>query len=1163
MSDIIAPSRRVLLDAEATNSRLGHENHGFLSESFGFVPRHPPSMALPRAFQAWDEIAERFPELYRSLTLRRAVQKLPVLSATPDELSDAHLLRAASLLSILAHAHTRVERDPSGPLPECIRAPWLQVSERLGRQSPLLTYIDLIVYNWRLVDPNRNDPMRIENLLLLIPTVDNREERVFYLTQTEILAQCTPIVGAVIRAQEAVARDDPQELVRALDAITNCLYEVVRTSLPKINPVQGSERYVDPVLWAKTVAPFAVPLQEGTQGPSGTSSPIFSVLDVFFERKDYATVLGREMEQLRGWYPRHWRDFLKAVGGISVREYLDRRVDRMVTGAYREALHAYAGDDGFLGRHKLKVYGYLELAFKVGRNVTIGGFSGLLEDRAWDEVDSELEASRQEREAGLPSHCHYARLVSVQTAGADADKWVRHVILDIRGSGLRFRPGDRCGVLPENGPDLVDRTLQAMRASGTEEVRLSRSWRTAVALRAGIGQASTLPLRTFLRFAQIRPVTREIAKRLYAATYCEPVRKILDARAEDQWELWDLVEAAAAAGYDARRMWKSQVGDSDHICSIVPPLPFRLYSIASAPEQTDEGFPAELHLMVAGLRYRTEETPVTRSADRLGTASNFLGELGSSLPIGDRRIPIRIVRSARFCLPSDPGVPIVMFAGGTGLSPFRSFIQERARQGAPGKNFLFISARTPKDVYFKDELACEVANGRLQVEIALTREASKARFVDAVDGGRFDFLPGPRRRIDDLMLGEANALLLWDLIRNRSEHGAGARIYICGGTGFARTVLDGVRAVIARFTDTAGEEGRRLVEQRFNLLFSEERLVLEIFTTYEGSLVEQRPLHDASEIALRNDAAHGYWMAIRGRVYDLTEFAHTHPGGFKALRGYLGMDATKAYERVGHHASPEIDAMIGMYEIGSVRRMEFSQAWGVAVGHGSSSFGKIGPGGLRHVSLAAAFALWVRFLYRVVEMENASINDFSIQDGATAREEDPVQRSPFKTQFVLEAHERFLEQYVPAMGGTALEDLWAVTSGLCSDGLDASWMKSRLNTVLESADAVIATRQIKDLAARLKSVGDAALRTEGTLVAITGLARQLEQLDKRLLAEVKLQVRQIVRIFEALERRAILDGSQQLLSLMEGIPELFQRYYCDAGLLQTHLPPTSDENGRH
>jgi hypothetical protein len=110
---------------------------------------------------------------------------------------------------------------------------------------------------------------------LLIPTVDNEAEHVFYLTQAEILARCTPVVDAVVAAQTAVLADDPAGLAAALEQIGPALDSVVRRWLPKISPVARAATYVDPV-WAKTVAPFAVPFDRSTAGPSGTSSPIFT-----------------------------------------------------------------------------------------------------------------------------------------------------------------------------------------------------------------------------------------------------------------------------------------------------------------------------------------------------------------------------------------------------------------------------------------------------------------------------------------------------------------------------------------------------------------------------------------------------------------------------------------------------------------------------------------------------------------------------------------------------------------------------------------------------------------------------------------------------------------------------------------------------------------------
>jgi len=104
---------------------------------------------------------------------------MPVLPADPSALPDRYLQRAGTLLGILAHAYHHVSAaNPDDPPPSVAR-PWREVRGRLGRPRPVLSYVDLIVYNWRLLDPAAADPMRVDNLRLLIPTVDNQEERVF------------------------------------------------------------------------------------------------------------------------------------------------------------------------------------------------------------------------------------------------------------------------------------------------------------------------------------------------------------------------------------------------------------------------------------------------------------------------------------------------------------------------------------------------------------------------------------------------------------------------------------------------------------------------------------------------------------------------------------------------------------------------------------------------------------------------------------------------------------------------------------------------------------------------------------------------------------------------------------------------------------------------
>jgi hypothetical protein len=103
---------------------------------------------------------------------------------------------------------------------------------------------------------------------------------------------------------------------------------------------------------------------------------------------------------LRPGYPPAWRAFLRALSEVPVADYVAGRRNPALQAAWQAALDRYVGPQGFLTRHRMKVYGYLELAFKVGRGLTIGGFKGAFTDRAWDVVDDALREVHLERPAG-------------------------------------------------------------------------------------------------------------------------------------------------------------------------------------------------------------------------------------------------------------------------------------------------------------------------------------------------------------------------------------------------------------------------------------------------------------------------------------------------------------------------------------------------------------------------------------------------------------------------------------------------------------------------------------------------------------------------------------------------------------------------------------------
>jgi hypothetical protein len=324
----VAPARLVLEEAVAVNDRLGHENLGSLSYSHGFLPRQEPLKRLPPEYQAWDEVAASIPQLFRVYAVRRVVGEMPLLSAAEADLPDEYLLRASSLFSILAHVYWYSEPEPPEEgIPPQIQTPWEQIARRLDRPAPHLSFVDLNSHNWHFIDPELEQPFIMENLKLAIPMIGNEDERRFQMTPVEMLYQFSPLMEAILSAQEAVLHDDPDTLAEALVFISDALKFQTFHTLMKVNPNPYNELYINPVVWGKTAALFASPFQpdNSVPGPSGTYIPSFTTLDVFFGRQRYTTTVGHETDRTRGWFPKHWREWLAALETISISDYVVQR----------------------------------------------------------------------------------------------------------------------------------------------------------------------------------------------------------------------------------------------------------------------------------------------------------------------------------------------------------------------------------------------------------------------------------------------------------------------------------------------------------------------------------------------------------------------------------------------------------------------------------------------------------------------------------------------------------------------------------------------------------------------------------------------------------------------------------------------------------------------
>lgn len=1119
---VVAPSRRVLTAAEAENDAAGHENAGSLSATHGFMPREPPSRALPSSHAAWDQLAAELPSLYGTLRLRRMLDELPLLSADVEHLPDHALLRAAQVLGILSHAYQYVETSVPVAQPKALSTPWTEVRRRLSRpEAPVISYLDLIVNNWRLIDPSARDPVRASNLRLLVPTVDNQEERVFYLTQTEILARASAIVAAVVAAQEAALVDDQEALESALVTVTGSLQRMTRESLLAIDPNPFSETYVDPVVWAKSVAPFAVPFQEGVQGPSGTSSPIFNTLDIFLGRTGFQTFLGKEIHQLRSTYPRTWRAFLASLSEVSVPKYVEASGSPRLRGLFKEVGDAYAGQNGFLGRHRMKVYGYLELAFKVGRSVTIGGFQGVLKDRTWDQVDSELEKSRRERAADLPQPTYAARVESVRMRGASG---VAHVVLDVSGTGLRYETWDRCGVLPENAPELVAKTLAALGIEDKTRIPLTAEWRAALLVRRPGAPTTDLSIAELVALGKIRPLVPRAAEALHAASQSQRLKRLIDEQATYQFELWDVLEMLRLEGFEpASLLVASNPGQV--LCEMIPPETFRMYSISSRPSSADTESPTRIELNVGDLAYQSPRADTGEMVTRAGTASTFV----KSAAARAASIPIIIEHPPRFGLPRSARVPLVLIAGGTGLAPFLAVLDDRSRDSAAAETLVLFGARSAEALVYDDDFAQAMRAGHTSVLVALSREQKALRYgIDADGQVTRELFKDGCGRVPGLTEQPEVADRMWTLLRTPAEGGLGAHVYVCGRSSFARSAIDAIEQLFFRFATGDDADRRSFARDRMRRLFAEGRLKEE---TFSGEEPASPLMHiDASEVARHNDEAHGYWLLIDHRIYDLSEFVHRHPGGRHVLLGYAGMDATEGYNRV-HARRPEVDASREMHLIGVLRVLPLRDRTAEVAT----------PSGPRVVSLSSVYRVWLSALWLTVEMQNALRNDQGIQSAAVTRDERPEVRSLYRLTRAIETHERFLKSYLEVLTREMLPSLSELTCGFfastSSTDPSSAHEPSPEHVAFVSGVGAALRKSIADLSACEAHTND----SEQTRVL--DACRVLEDEDARLLVTIKEHVRESVRLFELHEARVPERAAGNLLAMFRKLEREVSGYW--------------------
>ncbi len=288
---------------------------------------------------------------------------------------------------------------------------------------------------------------------------------------------------------------------------------------------------------------------------------------------------------------------------------------------------------------------------------------------------------------------------NLKIVGRSSSKETRHIELDLSGSGLRYEPGDAIGIQARNDPTVVASLLEATRLEPD----------TPVTLKGGrllsLGEA----LESEYEIMIAAPRFLEHWAGLSGASELQALLGESQAPARLAWlqahHVVDIVRAFPVPGLDAAGL----VGG-------LRPLQPRLYSIASSLGLV----PDEAHVTLAPVRY------ALHGEDRSGVASAHLADRAGP----DAILPVFIQPNPHFRLPADD-VPIIMVGAGTGIAPFRAFLQEREARGASGRSWLFFGERNFRsDFLYQLEWQAWLKEGQLsRIDLAFSRDAADRIYV--------------------------------------------------------------------------------------------------------------------------------------------------------------------------------------------------------------------------------------------------------------------------------------------------------------------------------------------------------------------------------------------------------------------------------------------------
>ena len=803
----------------------------------GFVPPNPPLTQLPTTHEAWDILASKLPELMKTNSVAEYLAQMPCLSAMT--LPEEFIYRASVIIGSACHAYAYAENaycqqtfhlTPSSvkakdrKLPISLERPYQELTQRLNRANPQALIYEFSLYNWKFKAGSQpefncqNLNECLDNLELLVPIFGIEEERRFILNflMTELIAG--PCAGLIVEIYRCIKTGEQDRLCSVLLEICDRL-RICNLMLKSNIPLNEHHRnYFNSPLWTKTVAPLWAGAIHGEVGISGGGSPFFIMFDNLIVREKYEGNLGGQIINKEHNNPLSYthRHFLNSIRKIQLKEYITNSKNYRLHNAFVELCRLYNGDEGYHAIHRKIVMGYMLVGTACGRGNTNSGTLQWHDNNAVLALDKAFEGSKQERDFGIDANKRTlrCRLTKSRQIGSST----KELVFDVKDKIFRVYPGDKVSVIPKNDCSRVDLVWQSFNLYDLNNFQLGEWWQ---------------------KFFHLHDIDID--------NYSS--RSIID----------KILSYADLRDLDSSN--KQDISDIENTINSLRPILPRLYSISSSQNELDKN--AELRLTIGLLKYQDQ------NKSHFGICSGYLFGLEENEDVN-----LSVVRS-NWNIPLESDVPIIMIAGGTGISPMMALLRNRLPL-ENSDNILFFVTKDKSNFYYQDEIAKFIRLGNLSFHGSFTR-GCKYQEEDLISSNN---------NIRNLLLDNNNMII--EKLKN------GAYFFVCGRINFGQTV----RSTIKEITNISGSKMCSMIANG--------RYREELFTTHQEGKIS---VIDEIDTIMNPD-----YFVIDNNVYDISTYKYEHLGGAE-----LFLSATEEDYKRQHGNCPNANNILQSLRVGKIK----------------------------------------------------------------------------------------------------------------------------------------------------------------------------------------------------------------------------------------------------